>query len=237
MVERAKAQFAHLGFKVLTGARYLGGYIGDKAACTQWVDEKVMRWVAGVNALSKVAKSSPQCAFAGLEPPIRMDAPPTVDRQHRCCFRTGGGCNCPTLPPSPTWPQPQRRHTTGTLPAHHRHSATSYHYRSNSPVSAFPSPPTPQKSIMTRQPRAPPSSPNPSSATGSSTIAPTPPPYKKEEDMQRHPASTAISSLSPPTSSDAPPHPKKNQKSKRNGDMVVHHSHHRQWTFTVERRV
>ena len=55
MVERAKAQFAHLGFKVVTGTRYLGGHIGDKAACTQWVDEKVMGWVAGVKALSKLA--------------------------------------------------------------------------------------------------------------------------------------------------------------------------------------
>ena len=33
-VERARAQFAHLGFKVVTGTRYHRGYIGDEAACT-----------------------------------------------------------------------------------------------------------------------------------------------------------------------------------------------------------
>ena len=72
-VDRAKELFQHLGFKVVTGTRYLGGHIGDEAACTQWVDEKVTGWVEGVHALARIAKSSPQCAFAGLQKSLQCE--------------------------------------------------------------------------------------------------------------------------------------------------------------------
>ena len=72
-MERAKAQFAHLGFKVVTCTRYLGGHIGDEAACAQWIEAKVVGWVAGVKALAKVAQSSLQCAFAGIQKSLQSE--------------------------------------------------------------------------------------------------------------------------------------------------------------------
>ena len=40
-VERATARFAHLGFQLTTGARYLGGYVGDTTDQFKFVDAKV----------------------------------------------------------------------------------------------------------------------------------------------------------------------------------------------------
>ena len=72
-VERATALFQHLGFKIVTGTRYLGGHIGDEAACTDWVESKVDGWAKGIRALSTVARSSPQCAFAGLQKSLQSE--------------------------------------------------------------------------------------------------------------------------------------------------------------------
>ena len=72
-VERATALFQHLGFKIVTGTRYLGGHIGDEAACTEWIDSKVAGWATGVKALSTMALSSPQCAFAGLQKSLHSE--------------------------------------------------------------------------------------------------------------------------------------------------------------------
>jgi hypothetical protein len=41
---RAKSSLDDLGFKVQTGSRYLGGYIGSKADGELWVQEKVTFW-------------------------------------------------------------------------------------------------------------------------------------------------------------------------------------------------
>jgi hypothetical protein len=66
-VETAKAQFQDLGFQVVTGSRYLGGFIGSRESELEWVREKVEEWTAGVKALAKVAPSCPQTAFCGLQ--------------------------------------------------------------------------------------------------------------------------------------------------------------------------
>ena len=65
-MERAKARFAHLGFQVVTGARYLGGHVGTEESKLEWVREKINIWTAAVRSLAKVARSSPHCAFVGL---------------------------------------------------------------------------------------------------------------------------------------------------------------------------
>ena len=72
-VERATALFQHLGFKIVTGTRYLGGHIGDEGACTEWIESKVAGWVAGIKSLSKMALCSPQCAFAGLQKSLQSE--------------------------------------------------------------------------------------------------------------------------------------------------------------------
>ena len=72
-VERATAALSHLGFTICTGARYLSGHIGTDAEKSEWVDGKVAGWVAGVEALSKVAHPSPHCAFIGLQKSLQSE--------------------------------------------------------------------------------------------------------------------------------------------------------------------
>ena len=72
-VERAKATFAHLGFTIVTGARYLGGHVGTVESRDEWVREKVNLWSEGVEALSKVAQSSPHAAFVGLQKSLQSE--------------------------------------------------------------------------------------------------------------------------------------------------------------------
>ena len=72
-VEAAKAKFAHLGFKVVTGARYLGGHVGTVESKEKWVSDKVKTWTEAVRSLSRVAQSSPQAAFAGLQKSLQSE--------------------------------------------------------------------------------------------------------------------------------------------------------------------
>ena len=72
-VERAKATFAHLGFTIVTGARYLGGHVGTDESRDEWVRGKVNLWSEGIEALSKVAQSSPHAAFVGLQKSLQSE--------------------------------------------------------------------------------------------------------------------------------------------------------------------
>jgi len=71
--ERAEVCFADFGFKVVTGSRYLGGFIGDKAEQREWVEEKATTWAAGVIELSKVVGRYPQAAYAGLQKSLQQE--------------------------------------------------------------------------------------------------------------------------------------------------------------------
>ena len=42
-VARAKEHFWGLGIRVVTGHRYLGGFLGDMAAEREWLEKKVQR--------------------------------------------------------------------------------------------------------------------------------------------------------------------------------------------------
>ena len=67
--KKKKAQdcFAASGFKVVTGSRYLGGFIGDQAEQREWVAQKASTWAEGILKLSKVVGRYPQAAYAGLQ--------------------------------------------------------------------------------------------------------------------------------------------------------------------------
>ena len=67
LVEAAKLRFEPLGFEISTGARYLGGFLGDATAQGSYVDEKMTEWVTGIRRLSIIAISSPQCTFIALQ--------------------------------------------------------------------------------------------------------------------------------------------------------------------------
>jgi hypothetical protein len=67
-LERAKVYFADLKFKVTTGARYLGGFVGEQSALKEWVqEEKVQHWKGAVAELASVAHKFPQSAYSGLQ--------------------------------------------------------------------------------------------------------------------------------------------------------------------------
>ena len=58
-VARAEEHFRGLGIRVVTGHRYLGGFIGDAEAEQEWLREKVQGWTESVNVLAGVAHKHP----------------------------------------------------------------------------------------------------------------------------------------------------------------------------------
>ena len=63
-VARAEEHFRGLGIKVVTGHRYLGGYIRDKEAEGGWLAEKIKGWKDLVEILSGVSQKHPHSAYA-----------------------------------------------------------------------------------------------------------------------------------------------------------------------------
>jgi hypothetical protein len=59
-LEAGRTTFADLDFKVTTGHRYLGGFLGDKDALTAWIQEKANNWAEAVKELASPAYSSLQ---------------------------------------------------------------------------------------------------------------------------------------------------------------------------------
>ena len=47
-------------FKVGTGARYLGSYIGDKDYKIDWMRERTLTWEKNINTISKATGKYPQ---------------------------------------------------------------------------------------------------------------------------------------------------------------------------------
>ena len=54
-VPRATEYFRRMGIKVLTGNRYLGGFVGERGTERQWVRTKVEGWTESVKNLAGVA--------------------------------------------------------------------------------------------------------------------------------------------------------------------------------------
>ena len=65
-VEIAKSTFQNVGVNVVTGHHFLGGVIGERKYCVQFVREKVDVWVDCVDKLSQAAVKAPQAAFASF---------------------------------------------------------------------------------------------------------------------------------------------------------------------------
>ncbi|KAL5502871.1 hypothetical protein EMCRGX_G009716 [Ephydatia muelleri] len=64
--DAAKALFGELGIKIVSGHRFLGGFVGEKDEVHDFVLEKVTTWTSGVNKLAEAAEFYPQAAFAAL---------------------------------------------------------------------------------------------------------------------------------------------------------------------------
>jgi hypothetical protein len=69
----AEIAFKDLGFTIVTGTRYLGGYIGSAEDQSEWVNSKTSDWTAAVGELSQVAERFPQSAYAGLQKSLQQE--------------------------------------------------------------------------------------------------------------------------------------------------------------------
>jgi hypothetical protein len=72
-LERAKSVFADLDFKVSTGERYLGGFIGESSAQDEWLDRKIQHWSQAVTSLAAAAVKFPQSAYSGLQRSLQQE--------------------------------------------------------------------------------------------------------------------------------------------------------------------
>ena len=58
---------------MVTGHRYLGGYIGDKEAEGRWLAAKIKGWTEAVEILAGVAQKHPQSAYAVLQKSLQQE--------------------------------------------------------------------------------------------------------------------------------------------------------------------
>jgi hypothetical protein len=72
-VEKAKAAFADLKFKVATGHHYLGGFISQEDAHDAWIQEMVDGWSEVIAELAFAAKRFPQSAYSGLQRSLQQE--------------------------------------------------------------------------------------------------------------------------------------------------------------------
>ena len=69
----AQAALGDLGFRITTGNRYLGGFIGEAAPQEEWVREQTAAWAVAVTTLATVCKRYPQLAYAGLQKSLQQE--------------------------------------------------------------------------------------------------------------------------------------------------------------------
>ena len=62
----AVAVFGDLGVQVVTGHRFLDGFIGSQSEKDEYVMSKVRRWVGHLDVLAEAASTQPQLAYAAL---------------------------------------------------------------------------------------------------------------------------------------------------------------------------
>ncbi len=69
----AEIAFKDLGFTIVTGTRYLGGFIGSETDQSDWVKSKTSDWADAVRELSLVAHRYPQSAYTGLQKSLQQE--------------------------------------------------------------------------------------------------------------------------------------------------------------------
>ena len=71
-VPRFKEYFRGMGIQVVTGSRYLGGFVGEREREGQWVQAKVARWAESIHTLAGVDCKHPHSAYAGLQKSLQQ---------------------------------------------------------------------------------------------------------------------------------------------------------------------
>ena len=72
-VARAEEHFRGIGIRVMTGHRYLGGFIVDADAERGWLREKIRGWTESVKLLEGVSHKHPQSSYAGLQKSLQQE--------------------------------------------------------------------------------------------------------------------------------------------------------------------
>ena len=57
---------ARHGFKVCTGARYLGGYIGDDKSKRDWLRDRAIMWEKNISTISKTTGKYTQESYVAV---------------------------------------------------------------------------------------------------------------------------------------------------------------------------
>ena len=61
------------GFKVCTGARYIGGYIGLDKSKNDWLRERILTWEKNISTISETAGKHPQESYAAVVRAIQSE--------------------------------------------------------------------------------------------------------------------------------------------------------------------
>ena len=72
-VARAEKLFQGMGMQIVTGSRYLGGFIGDGASEKSWLTVKVERWAESVGTLTGVSRKHPKSAYSRLKKSLQQE--------------------------------------------------------------------------------------------------------------------------------------------------------------------
>ena len=72
-LNQAASLFSDLGIKVVSGSRFLGGFVGECSMASDFVAQKVKMWVDCVQRLSDVAKVQPQAAHAAVSRSLQFE--------------------------------------------------------------------------------------------------------------------------------------------------------------------
>ena len=72
-VQQASELFNDLGIKVVSGGRFLGGFVGESGLAAEFVSSKVQIWSRCIQNLSDVATSQPQAAHAALARSLQFE--------------------------------------------------------------------------------------------------------------------------------------------------------------------
>ena len=72
-IEAGKVFGARHGFRVFTGPRYLGGYIGDDNSKCGWLRERTLTWEKNINTIIKTANNYPQISYTAVVRAIQSE--------------------------------------------------------------------------------------------------------------------------------------------------------------------
>ena len=72
-VNQATLLFSDLGIRVVSGSRFLGGFVGEHSMADTYVAQKVRTWVDCAQRLSDVAKVQPQAVHAAVSRSLQFE--------------------------------------------------------------------------------------------------------------------------------------------------------------------